>query len=306
MPNVENFSKDKNIAVYNGEGFKLSKLKTQYTGGYKDEKTADQKLKADIEKLSDLQEKLFASDNHSILIIFQAMDAAGKDSTIEHVLTGINPQGCNITSFKRPSDKELSHDFLWRTTLALPERGMIGIFNRSYYEEVLVTKVHPEIILGQSIPGITKPKHIDADFWNKRYHSIRQHEKHLAENGYIILKFFLNVSKEEQKNRFLDRIDSPEKNWKFQFADIKEREYWDEYMAAYERAIKETAASHAPWFVIPADNKWFMQTAVCDIILNALESLNLSYPEPTLEARQQLAEAKNILLSKTVKNKKIK
>ncbi|MFM9946297.1 MAG: polyphosphate kinase 2 family protein [Bacteroidia bacterium] len=297
MPQTENFYKDKNIAVNDGKGFKLGNLKTNYTGGFKNENDAEKKLKADIEELSDLQEKLYASDKHSILIIFQAMDAAGKDSTIEHVLKGINPQGCHITSFKRPSDKELSHDFLWRTTNELPERGMIGIFNRSYYEEVLVTKVHPEIILGQTIPGITKLKQIDNDFWDRRYHSIRQHEKHLIENGYIILKFFLNVSKEEQKNRFLDRINDPAKNWKFQYTDIKEREFWDMYMSAYEKAIKETATEDAPWFVIPADNKWFMRTAVCDIILNTLEQLNLKFPDPNLEQKQQLAEAKNILTS---------
>ncbi len=297
MQRTENFSKDKNIAVYNGKKFKLNTLKTNYTGGFKSEKAAEQKLKADIENLSNLQEKLFASDNHGVLIIIQAMDAAGKDSTIEHVLKGINPQGCNITSFKRPSDKELSHDFLWRTSNALPERGMIGIFNRSYYEEVLVTKVHPEIILQQSIPEINKLKHIDSDFWKKRYQSIREHEKHLVENGYIILKFFLNVSKEEQKNRFLERINNPSKNWKFQFGDIKERGFWDKYMQAYEKAIAETSTPKSPWYVIPADNKWFMQTVVCDIILKTLQKMNLKFPEPTIEAKQQLAEAKNILLT---------
>lgn len=297
MARTENFSEDKNIAFFTDKKLKLADLKTNYTAGYKTEKAAEQKLKADIEKLSDLQEKLYASDKHSILIIFQAMDAAGKDSTIEHVLKGINPQGCHITSFKRPSEKELSHDFLWRTTQALPERGMIGIFNRSYYEEVLVTKVHPEIILGQTIPGISKLKHINSDFWKKRYQSIKDHEKHLADNGYVILKFFLNVSKEEQKKRFLERINNPSKNWKFQYSDIKERELWDNYMKAYEKAIKETAKDYAPWFIIPADNKWFMQTAVCDIILNTLEQMNLQFPELEPEAKQQLDEAKKILLN---------
>lgn len=296
MAVTENFKEDKNIAVVGDKDFKLKKRKTDYTGGFKNEKEAKNKLQDDIEKLSDLQEKLYASDNHGILIVFQAMDAAGKDSTIEHVLKGINPQGCHITSFKRPSDRELSHDFLWRTTLALPERGMIGIFNRSYYEEVLVTKVHPEIILGQTLPGVTKLKDIDEDFWKKRYQSIRQHEKHLTENGYIIIKFFLNVSKEEQKKRFLDRINNPAKHWKFQFGDLKERELWDDYMDAYESAISETSTSDAPWFVIPADNKWFMQAAVCDIILKTLEQLNLKFPEPTPESQQQLEEAKKILM----------
>jgi PPK2 family polyphosphate:nucleotide phosphotransferase len=295
MPRLENFNSDKKIAVNSGKGFKLSDYKTNYTGAYKNQGAAEKKRLADIEKLSNLQEKLYAGDKHSILIIFQAMDAAGKDSTIEHVLKGINPQGCHVTSFKRPSDKELSHDYLWRTNSALPERGMMGIFNRSYYEEVLVTKVHPEIILGQNIPGITKLKHITKSFWHKRYQSIRQQEKHLAENGYLILKFFLNVSKVEQKNRFIERINNPDKNWKFQIADLKERALWDKYMGAYQSAIKETAEEHAPWFVIPADNKWFMQMAVTDIILNSLEKLNLKFPELNLEAKQQLIEAKNML-----------
>ena len=295
MPRIENFINDKKIAVFKGKGFKLEEYRTDYTGGFKNEKAAEQKRLSDIAKLSDLQEKLYAGDKHSILIIFQAMDAAGKDSTIEHVLKGINPQGCSVTSFKRPSDKELSHDYLWRTNSALPERGMIGIFNRSYYEEVLVTKVHPEIILGQNIPGITKSKHITKSFWEKRYQSIIQQEKHLAENGYLILKFFLNVSQVEQKNRFIERINNPNKNWKFQIGDLKERAFWDKYMAAYQFAIKETANENAPWFIIPADNKWFMQMAVTDIILNSLEKLNLAFPEPSIEAKQQLLEAKQQL-----------
>lgn len=295
MAKSENFLKDKHIAVTKGKGFKLKSFDTGYTASYKNEKSAEKKLKADIEKLSDLQEKLYASDKHGILIIFQAMDAAGKDSTIEHVLSGVNPQGCNVTSFKRPTDKELSHDFLWRTTLELPERGMMGIFNRSYYEEVLVTKVHPEIILGQNIPGVTKLKHIDTAFWEKRYQSIRHYEKHLSENGYIILKFFLNVSPEVQKNRFIERVNNPAKNWKFQLGDLKERAHWDDYMAAYEKMIRETAFPHAPWFIIPADNKWFMQAAVCDIILNTLEKLNLNFPELSGTAQSELEEARNLL-----------
>jgi PPK2 family polyphosphate:nucleotide phosphotransferase len=225
------------------------------------------------------------------------MDGAGKDSTIKHVLKGINPQGCNVTSFKRPSDQELSHDFLWRTNMALPERGMIGIFNRSYYEEVLVVKVHPEIVLGQSLPEATNLKQIDEKFWQKRYKSIADMEQHLSDNGYVIMKFFLNVSKEEQKDRFLDRINSPEKQWKFQYADMKERDYWDTYMEAYEKAIKETATEQAPWYVIPADNKWFMRTAVCDIILDTLKKLDLKFPVPSAEEQSKLDDAKRILLA---------
>jgi PPK2 family polyphosphate:nucleotide phosphotransferase len=297
MSGKENFAENKNIKVTQGKGFELSKLDTAYTGTYKSEKEAEKKLQDDIKDLSDLQEKLFASDNHSILIIFQAMDGAGKDSTIKHVLKGINPQGCNVTSFKRPSDQELSHDFLWRTNMALPERGMIGIFNRSYYEEVLVVKVHPEIVLGQSLPEATNLKQIDEKFWQKRYKSIADMEQHLADNGYVIMKFFLNVSKEEQKDRFLDRINSPEKQWKFQYADMKERDYWDTYMEAYEKAIKETATEQAPWYVIPADNKWFMRTAVCDIILDTLKKLDLKFPVPSAEEQSKLDEAKRILLA---------
>jgi PPK2 family polyphosphate:nucleotide phosphotransferase len=297
MSGKENFAENKNIKVTQGKGFELSKLDTAYTGTYKSEKEAEKKLQDDIKDLSDLQEKLFASDNHSILIIFQAMDGAGKDSTIKHVLKGINPQGCNVTSFKRPSDQELSHDFLWRTNMALPERGMIGIFNRSYYEEVLVVKVHPEIVLGQSLPEATNLKQIDEKFWQKRYKSIADMEQHLADNGYVIMKFFLNVSKEEQKDRFLDRINSPEKQWKFQYADMKERDYWDTYMEAYEKAIKETATEQAPWYVIPADNKWFMRTAVCDIILDTLKKLDLKFPVPSAEEQSKLDDAKRILLA---------
>ena len=291
----ENFAKDKNILVSEGKDFDLSKLSTSYTGGYKSEKEAEIKLKDDIEKLSDLQERLYASDNHSILVIFQAMDAAGKDSTIEHVLKGINPQGCHVTSFKQPSHKELDHDFLWRSTVALPERGMIGIFNRSYYEEVLVTKVHPEYILNQNIPGITNLDDINEAFWQKRYQSIRDHETHLTENGYVIIKFFLNVSKEEQSKRFLDRINTPSKQWKFQHSDLAEREKWDLYMEAFETALIETSHPQRSWYVIPADNKWFMRTAVCDIILNTLQDLDLKYPEPSEEERELLEKAKIIL-----------
>lgn len=298
MARTENFDQDKNIAVHNGADFRLSDLKTNYTGGFEEESEAKEKLEEDIAKLSVLQEKLFASDNHAILIIFQAMDAAGKDSTIEHVLTGINPQGCRITSFKRPTDEELSHDYLWRSYKALPERGMMGIFNRSYYEEVLVTKVHPEYILGQNIPGINSLKDINDAFWNRRYQSIRDHEKHLIENGYIILKFFLNVSAGEQKKRFLQRIRNPEKHWKFQFGDVQERNFWKDYMKAYEKAIRETAVKEAPWYVIPADNKWFMRTAVCDIILQRLTKLDLKYPVLPKEEMTRLKEAEALLMKK--------
>ncbi|MCB9252158.1 MAG: polyphosphate kinase 2 family protein [Flavobacteriales bacterium] len=291
----ENFHDDPNIKITDGEGFVLSDHRTDYIGGFEKEKNAEKKLEKDIEKLSDLQERLYAFDHHAVLIVFQAMDAAGKDSTIEHVLKGINPQGCHITSFKRPSTLELSHDFLWRSTLALPERGKIGIFNRSYYEEVLVVKVHPEFLMSQNIPSVRRAEELNDDFWNKRYRSIRDHEKHLTENGYLILKFFLNVSKEEQKRRFLDRINEKSKNWKFEFNDLKERACWEEYMNAYEQAIRNTATPDCPWYVIPADNKWFMRTAVADIILNRMEGLDLKFPELPNEELIKLDEAKRML-----------
>jgi len=271
--------KDPKLSVISGKEFSLAQFKTDYTASLRDKSEGQALLDEQKRLLYELQQLLYAKDNHSVLIIFQAMDAAGKDSTISHVFSGMFPQAGNVFSFKVPSSLEIDHDYLWRTNLCLPERGRVSIFNRSYYEEVLVTKVHPQIILNQRIPGITELKHLDKTFWKRRYESIRSHEKQLAENGTVILKFFLNVSKEEQKQRFLSRIDEQEKNWKFSLGDVKERALWDQYQAAYESAIKETAAPHAPWFVIPADKKWFMRAAVCKIIVEKLQSLNLSYPK---------------------------
>lgn len=245
--------------------------------------------------MAELQDILFAMGKFSLLIVFQAMDAAGKDGTIKHVMSGINPQGCIVTSFKQPSTEELAHDYLWRVNRHLPKRGMISIFNRSHYEEVLVTRVHPEYILGQNIPGIDSIDKIDKSFWKKRYESINNFEKHLSDNGTVILKFFLHVSKDEQKERFLKRIDEPEKNWKFSVTDVKERKHWDKYMEAYEDAITHTSKEHAPWYVIPADKKWFMRAAVGDIIVGTLESLNLSYPEISSKEKAELTEAKSLL-----------
>ncbi len=239
---------------------------------------------------------LYAYNKYSLLIIFQAMDAVGKDGTIKHVMSGVNPQGCVVTSFKQPSTEELEHDYLWRVNKALPRRGMISIFNRSHYEEVIVTRVHPEYILYQNIPGINSIDKIDSSFWMKRYESINDFEKHTADSGTVILKFFLHVSKDEQKERFLARIEEPEKNWKFSAKDVKERQFWESYMEAYEDAINNTSTDYAPWYVIPADRKWFMRAAVGDIIVGTLEELNLSYPKVSDIEKAELNKVKNIIL----------
>lgn len=243
------------------------------------------------EELNKLQRVLAAGDKHSILLVFQAMDAAGKDSTIRSVMQGVDPSGCQVFSFKKPSSLELDHDFLWRTTCRLPERGRIGIFNRSQYEEVLVVRVHPKILDYQKLPG-----DIDlASIWDERLSSIRQQEEHLARNGTVILKFWLNVSKDEQKRRFLSRLDEVDKNWKFEPNDVKERKHWDDYMDAYEQALNATSRSWAPWYAIPADDKPYMRARVADIIIGALQSIGLEYPEPTAEDRAEFAAARKEL-----------
>ena len=247
-------------------------------------------METEKEKLRLLQEKLYADGSQSLLIILQAMDAAGKDSLIEHVFGGVNPQGCEVTSFKTPSSKEYSHDFLWRQYQALPEKGKIGIFNRSHYESVLVCKVHPEYNLSEKV--WTDLKQFDKKFWGNRYESIRNFEKHLANNGTKIIKIFLNVSKEEQKQRFLDRINEDDKNWKFSAGDVTERGFWNDYMKAYEEAINETSTDSAPWFVIPADQKWFSRVAAIQIIIDKLEEMNLQYPELAEKEKSALLESK--------------
>jgi PPK2 family polyphosphate:nucleotide phosphotransferase len=259
------------------------------------EKKAKRILKKANKNLQKLQRKLYATDNHSVLLVFQAMDAAGKDSTISSVFSGVNPAGFKVSSFKAPSKKELDHDFLWRCNKSLPGRGMIGIFNRSHYEEVLVCKVHPGYVVGQNIPGISEVGDIDEKFWNNRYRSIADWENHLAENGTIILKFFLNVSQAEQKNRFMSRINEPKKNWKFSFGDMKERKLWPKYMEAYQSAIANTATENAPWFVIPADNKPIMRAMVAQIVSDELEKLNLNYPSVGEKEIAEMKEAKEIL-----------
>lgn len=249
---------------------------------------AKELLTKDVEKLAELQSMLYAQDRYSILVIFQAMDAAGKDGTIKHVMSGINPQGCQVYSFKQPSAEELDHDYLWRINRSLPERGRIGIFNRSHYEDVLIAKVHPEIVLSAKLPDIKTVDDIDADFWKRRYRQINDFERYLTENGTVILKFFLNVSKAEQKKRFAERLNDPAKNWKFSSADIKERRFWDEYMKAYADVLTETSTEIAPWYVIPADNKWFMRYAVGRIICERMKELDLHYPRLSDEELDKL------------------
>jgi PPK2 family polyphosphate:nucleotide phosphotransferase len=254
-------------------------------------KEAKELLEDEVKSIAKLQEKLYAQNQWSVLIVLQAMDAAGKDSVIEHVMSGINPQGCQVHSFKAPTSTELDHDFLWRTTLALPERGRIGVFNRSYYEEVLVVRVHPEILQKQRLP----PKLIGKDIWQERFDDIRAFEKHMARNGTVVLKFFLFVSKEEQKKRFLDRIDEPDKGWKFNADDIEERKLWDKYMEAYEDMIRNTSTDHAPWFVVPADHKWFTRLVVAAAIKDAMAGMKLEFPEVDAAARDAMKKARDAL-----------
>ena len=260
-----------------GKKTKLKDFSTTYSGDL-DKETGKLELQEIKLKLSDYQETLYAGNSRSVLIIFQAMDAAGKDSAISHVMSGLNPQGCQVFTFKTPTEKEYEHDFLWRHYLALPQRGRIGIHNRSHYENVLVCKVHPEYILKERIPGYEEVKNVDDDFWKNRYESIRNFEKHLTENGTVILKFFLHVSEEKQKERFLDRINDPAKNWKFSSADITERALWPKYMEVYEETINETSTDDAPWFIIPADKKWYARLIISQVIEQTFSSLKLAYP----------------------------
>lgn len=272
--------------------FSIKKADTDYKGKLTKEE-GEQIIIQEKQKLHELQEKLYADGSKSLLVVLQAMDAAGKDSLIEHVFGGVNPQGCHVTSFKTPSTKEYSHDFLWRHYLALPQKGMIGIFNRSHYESVLVCKVHPEYNLSEKTWKSTE--NFDDKFWENRYESIRNFEKHLANNGTTIIKIFLHVSKSEQKKRFLDRINEQEKNWKFSLGDLPERAVFEQYMECYETAINETSKEYAPWFVIPADNKWFARLAAIQIIIDTLKKMDLQYPVLSEQDRKELDEAKKQL-----------
>ena len=264
----------------------------EYTGDYTCKEEAAEKLRAGITKLARYQDMLYAQNTYALLLVFQAMDAAGKDSTIKHVMSGVNPQGCDVSSFKAPSDEELNHDYLWRCAKRLPERGRIGIFNRSYYEEVLIARVHPAIIESQRLPDSVRG---GQDLWKRRFEDINHFERYITNNGIVVLKFFLNVSKAEQKKRFLARIDRPEKNWKFSASDVQERAFWDDYQSAYEDVFNHTSTEWAPWHIIPADHKWFTRLAVAEIILNTLKRLKLSYPTVDEERKRGLLEARKLL-----------
>ena len=270
---------------------RLKDFDPSFTDGFRNKEEAKEKLENDIQEMSRLQDILYASSKYGLLLVFQAMDAAGKDGTIKHVMSGINPQGCEVYSFKSPSNEELDHDYLWRCMKRVPEKGRIGIFNRSYYEEVLVVRVHPELLSYQNLPN---PKYND-DFWNNRFEDINNYEKYLVRNGIIVLKFFLNVSKDEQKKRFLERINNEDKNWKFSSADAKERKYWDDYQLAYEIMFNKTNTKYAPWHIIPADKKWFTRAAVSEIIVKTLKELNLEYPKVSKEHKEELQTIKKML-----------
>jgi PPK2 family polyphosphate:nucleotide phosphotransferase len=281
----------KAFRVTNGKQFRLKDKDPGDTQGHKSKEKAQEALAQGISRLREDQEKLYAQDRWALLLIFQAMDAAGKDSTIEHVMSGVNPQGCQVYAFKAPSSEELDHDFMWRTTRCLPERGRIGIFNRSYYEEVLVVRVHSEILATQRLPE----KLVTKDIWKERYEDINTFERYLSRNGTVIRKFFLHVSKKEQRQRFLDRLSEPEKNWKFSLQDVKEREHWDAYMQAYEEMIRNTSSEYAPWYVIPADHKWFTRLAVAEVIADTLEGLKLSFPQVSTAKKKELEAARALL-----------
>src|SRR5580658_4534009 len=282
------------FCVESGKRFRLKDCDPAATGHWKSKEHAAEALQQGIARTGELQDKLYAQNNWAVLLIFQAMDAAGKDGAVKHVMSGINPQGCQVYSFKAPSDLELQHDFLWRTTRVLPERGHIGIFNRSYYEEVLVVRVHPEILKSQRTPARLVGKNV----WDERFEDIRCFERHMARSGTVIRKFFLHVSKKEQKRRFLARLDEPAKNWKFSAADIHERKYWDDYQKAYEEMISNTATENAPWYVVPADNKWFTRLVVSTVVIDTLESLDLAYPKVDEAKRKELEAAKKVLLER--------
>ena len=282
----------KTFRVCSGKDFRLKDFDPGDTGHWRSKEHATEALQQGIARTAELQDKLYAQNNWALLLIFQAMDAAGKDGIIKHVMSGINPQGCQVYSFKAPSEPELQHDFLWRTTRSLPERGHIGIFNRSYYEEVLVVRVHPEILKSQRTP----PSLVGKNIWDERFEDIRSFERHMSRNGTVIRKFFLHLSKKEQKARFLARLDEPKKNWKFSADDIREREYWDDYQDAFEQMIRHTATKHAPWYIVPADNKWFTHMVVAAAIVETLEELGLSYPKVDAAKRRELQAARQTLV----------
>jgi PPK2 family polyphosphate:nucleotide phosphotransferase len=282
----------KRFTVTDGRGFRLSHFDPDDTGHLKSKDHAEALLTRDLHRLTTLQAKLYAESTWSLLLIFQAMDAAGKDSIISHVMSGVNPQGCQVYSFKQPSSEDLAHDFLWRTTRCLPERGRIGIFNRSYYEEVLVVRVHPRLLEAQRLPAPVAPQ---GRIWKERFEDINAFERHLHRSGTVVRKFFLHVSKKEQKARFLERLEKPDKNWKFSVQDVEERGRWNDYMAAYEDLIRHTATPHAPWHVVPADHKWFTRAVVATVIADTLSGLHLNFPAVKREKRKELEVVRKAL-----------
>jgi PPK2 family polyphosphate:nucleotide phosphotransferase len=279
--------------IVDGRGFRLRDIDPADTGslGSEYKQRSRELLHGGLAKLADLQEKLYAQNQWALLVIFQAMDAAGKDSAIKHVMSGVNPQGCQVFAFKAPSHGELDHDYLWRCMKAIPERGRIGVFNRSYYEEVLVVRVHPELLEAQRLPPLLVTKHI----WKQRYEDINAMERYLTRNGVAIRKFFLHVSRPEQTKRFLERLEDPHKNWKFSVADARERDFWDDYMDAYEQMVRHTSSEQAPWFVVPADNKWFTRLVVAAAVIDALEDMDVAFPKVSPEKRKELQSAREIL-----------
>jgi PPK2 family polyphosphate:nucleotide phosphotransferase len=282
--------------ITNGKKFRLKHVDPADTGDLKsaDKPRAKEALQNGVEAMAELQDVLYAQDRWSLLLIFQAMDAAGKDGTIKHVMSGVNPQGCQVSSFKGPTSEDLDHDYLWRCVKQLPERGRIGIFNRSYYEETLVVRVHPEFLAGQKLPK----ECVTKDIWKERFQDIRAFERYLHRNGTAVVKFFLHISKAEQQKRFLERLDDPEKNWKFSVNDARERSFWDDYMEAYEETIRETASENSPWYVVPADNKWFTRVIVAAAVIDALAAMKLQYPKVSEAKRQELAATRKELLGK--------
>ena len=274
-----------------GKKIALNRYDTSFTSTFSDKKDAESKLVADIDRLAEYHDVIYADASYGVLMIVQAMDAAGKDSVIKHVMSGVNPQGCRVVSFKEPSSEELRHDYLWRCSRELPPRGFLGIFNRSYYEEVLTVRIHPEFLEKQHLPKSARGPGI----WDHRFEDINHFERYLTRNGYTIVKFFLHVSKEEQKKRFLERLDEPEKNWKFSASDVRERGFWHDYQKAYEEMLSRTSTPWAPWYVIPADHKWFTRIAVADILLNNMKDLRCTYPEVGKGAKRDLANARRLL-----------
>lgn len=304
MLSDEKLIRVKDLLVKPETKIKLKDFDTKYKGELLNKQDSEALLELGRKHLAEVQDKLYAHNRFSILIIFQAMDAAGKDGAVKHVMSGFNPQGVKVYSFKAPNSHELDHDYFWRHQLALPARGEIAIHNRSHYENVLVTKVHPEFVLAENIPGIDSVDQIDKEFWERRYKQIRRFEKNLTDNGMVILKFFLHVSKKEQKKRFLERIDDSTKNWKFSVSDLKERGFWDQYQKAYEDALSATSTDTAPWFVIPADDKWYARLSIAAIIYRQFEKLKLSYPEVSEKQKEELQKAKAILMEEKSKTDK--